>query len=93
MCAGSAYSHRVYSLRGKYFFIHYLGDIKVTSEMQDVNSEETARSAPAADAVRIQNMNNQIRQLERRIGQTGTRRRKARGSRMRSLAAEESHLR
>ncbi|GLA14395.1 hypothetical protein AnigIFM62618_000774 [Aspergillus niger] len=65
----------------------------VCTRSEDVNSEETARSAPAADAVRIQNMNNQIRQLERRIGQTGTRRRKARGSRMRSLAAEESDLR
>ncbi|KAI2927158.1 hypothetical protein CBS147321_11250 [Aspergillus niger] len=65
----------------------------VCTRSEDVNSEETARSAPAADAVRIQNMNNQIRQLERRIGQTGTRRRKSHGSRMRSLAAEESDLR
>ena len=75
------------------FRIHYLGDMKVTTEIQDVNSEETARTAPAADAVRIRNMNNQIRQLDRRIVQTGTRRRKAHGSKMQSLAAEESNLR
>ncbi|OJI89614.1 hypothetical protein ASPTUDRAFT_132870 [Aspergillus tubingensis CBS 134.48] len=68
-------------------------DMKVTTEIQDVNSEETARTAPAADAVRIRNMNNQIRQLDRRIVQTGTRRRKAHGSKMQSLAAEESNLR
>ncbi|EHA18708.1 hypothetical protein ASPNIDRAFT_129632 [Aspergillus niger ATCC 1015] len=70
-------------------FVKLIRYITEVNEMQDVNSEETARSAPAADAVRIQNMNSQIRQLERRIGQTGTRRRKSHGSRMRSLAAEE----
>ncbi|GFN11068.1 uncharacterized protein AtWU_00864 [Aspergillus tubingensis] len=65
----------------------------VCTRSEDVNSEETARTAPAADAVRIRNMNNQIRQLDRRIVQTGTRRRKAHGSKMQSLAAEESNLR
>ncbi|PYH72821.1 uncharacterized protein BO88DRAFT_358796 [Aspergillus vadensis CBS 113365] len=65
----------------------------VCTRSEDVNSEETARTAAAADAVRIRNMNNQIRQLDSRIMQIGTRRRKAHGSRMQSLAAEESNLR
>ncbi|GKZ47440.1 hypothetical protein AbraIFM66951_010806 [Aspergillus brasiliensis] len=65
----------------------------VCTRAEDVNSQETARTAPTADAARIQNMNNQIRQLDRSITQTGTRRRRARGSRMQSLAAEESNLR
>ncbi|PWY94991.1 hypothetical protein BO94DRAFT_456160 [Aspergillus sclerotioniger CBS 115572] len=59
----------------------------------DVNSQETARTAPAADAARIKDMDNKIRGLERMIAQTRSRRRQSRGGKMQSLAAEEIDLR
>ncbi|KAL2829504.1 hypothetical protein BDW59DRAFT_142167 [Aspergillus cavernicola] len=64
----------------------------VCTRSEDVDARETARTAAAAEATQIRNLDNRIQGLDRRIRHIRARRQQATGRRSQTLAAEQTNL-
>ncbi|KAL4923819.1 uncharacterized protein BDV17DRAFT_276077 [Aspergillus undulatus] len=64
----------------------------VCTRSEDVDARETGRTASATEAVQIRNLDDRINDLDQRIRNTRTRKRRSTGRRSQNFAAEEASL-